>query len=325
MRIVFLGYQTWGHGVLAALLASRHEVSLVITHPASEHPYETIWNDSVADLAAAHGVPGLVRRSANDDDTVARLRAIAPDLLVSADWRTWVAPTTYECARHGAINIHDALLPRYGGFAPLNWALANGETQVGVTVHFMNEFFDLGDIVVQRAVPVEPRDTVTDLFHKTMPLFAPLALEAIELIETGGQTWIRQDPQAATFFHKRSIEDSRIDWRSTAREIANLIRAQVDPYPNAFAYYGQKRLRILAASVSDRRFGGTPGRVFCRDGKSVVVVCGPRARAGTEAGLTVEQVRTEDNLDLQAGEFFTAMGGYLTSYPSPPDSRATRG
>lgn len=317
MRIVFLGYQTWGHRVLAALIASRHEVPLVITHPASSHPYETIWDDSVIDLAAAHGLPVLERQYANDNDTVARLRDVAPDLLVSSDWRTWVAPTTYGCARHGAINVHDALLPRYGGFAPLNWALVNGETEVGVTVHFMNEDFDLGDIVVQRVVPVGPTDTVADLFHRTIPLFAPLTLEAIDRIEAGGRQWTKQDPAAATFFHKRSIEDSRVDWNQGARDIANLVRAQVDPYPNAFAFHGGQRLRLLAASVSGRRYGGTPGRVFCRDGKAVVVVCGPTARSGQEPGLVVEQVRTEDNRDLPAGEYFTAMGGYLTSYPVP--------
>jgi methionyl-tRNA formyltransferase len=257
----------------------------------------------------------LERKRANDNETVVRLRQLAPDLLVSSDWRTWIAPSTYECARHGAINVHDALLPRYGGFAPLNWALVNGEREVGVTVHFMNEEFDLGDIVVQRAVPVEATDTVVDLFHKTVPLFAPLTLEAIDLIESGGREWTKQDRDAATFFHKRSVEDSRIDWNRSARDIANLVRAQVDPYPNAFAYYGRQHLRILAASVSGRRYGGTPGRIFCRDGKSVVVTCGPAARTGQEPGLVVEQVRTADHRDLPAGEFFTAMGGYLTSYP----------
>lgn len=211
MRIVFLGYQTWGHRVLAALLASRHDVPLVITHPSSDHPYKTIWNDSVAELAAAHGIEVLERRTVNDDPTVRLLRALAPDLLVPSDWRTWVAPAAYRCARFGAFNTHDALLPRYGGFAPLNWALVNGETEVGVTVHFMDEEFDLGDIVVQRAVPVDPGDTVTDLFGKTLPLFAPLTLEAIDLIEAGGQTWTPQDRATATFFHKRSTEDSRID------------------------------------------------------------------------------------------------------------------
>lgn len=315
MRIVFMGYQTWGHRVLDALLHSEHEVPLVITHPTSNHAYETIWNDSVADLAREHGVPVLERKYANDDEVADRLRELAPDLLVSSDWRTWVAPRIYGLATHGAINVHDALLPRYGGFAPLNWALVNGEPEVGITVHFMNEDFDLGDIVVQKRVPVEEKDTVTDLFHKTVDLFVPATLEAVDLIASGRTEWIKQDPREATFFHKRSVEDSRIDWAWSARDIVNLVRAQADPYPNAFAYFKGERVRILSASVSQARLGGTAGRVFRPEGEGVAVVCGPNARRGSEKGLVIERLRTDDGTEYRGIDFFTAMGGYLTSHP----------
>lgn len=243
-----------------ALIGSDHEVPLVITHPASDHPYETIWNDSVAALAAAHGIPVIERAYANDSEVLSRVGGLAPDILVSSDWRTWVAPESYELARYGAINVHDALLPRYGGFAPLNWALVNGEREVGVTAHFMNEEFDMGDIVVQRRVPVDDDDTATDLFHKSIVLFAPITLEALALIGSGRTDWIKQDPAQATFFHKRSAEDSRIDWKLPATRIANLVRAQADPYPNAFAYFGGERVRVLEASVSPSCLGGTRGR-----------------------------------------------------------------
>ncbi|MEW2257915.1 methionyl-tRNA formyltransferase [Streptomyces sp. NPDC047869] len=315
MRIVFMGYQTWGHRVLEALLNSEHEVPLVITHPTSDHVYETIWNDSVVDLAREHGVPVLERKYANDDEVADRLRELAPDLLVSSDWRSWVAPRIYDLARYGAINVHDALLPRYGGFAPLNWALVNGESEVGVTAHFMNEDFDLGDIVVQKRVAVEDKDTVTDLFHKTVELFVPVTLEAIDLIASGRTEWTKQDPSEATFFHKRSVEDSRIDWTWSAQDISNLVRAQVDPYPNAFAYFKGQRVRILSASVSRARLGGTVGRVFRPEGEGVAVVCGPDARRGTERGLVIERLRTDDGTEYRGIDFFRTMGGYLTRHP----------
>ncbi|MFE0642934.1 methionyl-tRNA formyltransferase [Streptomyces sp. NPDC058877] len=315
MRVVFMGYQTWGHRVLEALLESEHEVPLVITHPTSNHAYETIWNDSVAALAERHGIPVLTRKYANDEEVAERLRELRPDLLVSSDWRSWVAPEIYSLATHGAINVHDALLPRYGGFAPLNWALVNGEPEVGVTVHFMDENFDLGDIVVQKRVAVEDKDTVTDLFHKTVDLFAPAVLESLELIGSGRTDWTPQDPTQATFFHKRSVEDSRIDWSRPAKDIANLVRAQVDPYPNAFAYYKGQRVRILSASVSTVRLGGTVGRVFRPEGEGVAVVCGPGARSGAEHGLVVERLRTDDGVEHRGVDFFRTMGGYLTSRP----------
>lgn len=312
MRVVFMGYQTWGHRVLAALLDSAHEVPLVITHPRSNHAYETIWADSVQGLAADAGIPTLVRSYANDDEVVDTLRELEPDILVSSDWRSWVAPRTYAVAEHGAINIHDGLLPRYGGFAPLNWALINGESEVGVTVHFMNEEFDLGDIVLQERVPIEPKDTVTTLFHKTIDLFAPMTLDALDLIASGCTTWTKQDPAEATFFHKRSVEDSRIHWDRSAVQISNLVRAQVDPYPSAFTFHDGTRLEVLAAHASERRYGGTPGRIFCREGEGVVVVCGPRAGTGEEPGIVIEQVRLPDGDVRSAHEMFPRMGGYLT-------------
>ncbi|MFI0776304.1 methionyl-tRNA formyltransferase [Streptomyces sp. NPDC021212] len=315
MRVVYMGYQTWGHRVLEALLDSEHEIPLVITHPSSNHAYETIWNDSVAHLAEQHEIPVLERKYANDDEVAELLRELKPDLLVSSDWRSWVAPHIYALATYGAINIHDALLPRYGGFAPLNWALINGEPEVGVTVHFMNEDFDLGDIVVQKRVAVEDKDTVTDLFHKTVDLFAPAILESLELIGSGRTDWIKQDPSQATFFHKRSLEDSRIDWNWSAKDISNLVRAQVDPYPNAFAYYKGQRIRIVAASVSSMRLGGRVGRVFRPEGEGVAIVCGPDARSGAEYGLVVERVRTEDGTQYNGVDFFRTMGGYVTSRP----------
>jgi methionyl-tRNA formyltransferase len=314
MRLVFLGYQTWGYKVLEALLSSEHEVLLVITHPSSRHPYEKIWTDSVCQLAQIHNVPLLERRYANDDEVRKFIQNLSPDLLVASDWRTWVAPHIYSLSTFGAINVHDALLPRYGGFAPLNWALVNGETEVGVTVHFMNDEFDLGDIVLQLRVQVQDKDTVTDLFHKTVALFAPAALHAIELIASGRTDWTKQDRTQATFFHKRSIEDSRIDWSWAARDIANLVRAQADPYPNAFAYYKGVRIRVIAASVSPTRLGGTVGRVVRPEGAGVAVVCGPNARSGAEQALLLERVRTDAGSDLQGRDYFRYMGGYLTSH-----------
>jgi methionyl-tRNA formyltransferase len=315
MRVVFMGYQTWGHSVLNALLTSRHEIPLVITHPDSDHAYESIWSDSVAKLASDYNIPCLVRVYANDDECQSIIASAEPDIIVSSNWRTWVSPKVCQIAKHGAINVHDGLLPQYGGFAPLNWALINDEKEVGVTVHAMTEELDLGPILLQQRVPVRAADDVVDLFRKTISLFPEMILHALELIATSRAEWSEQNPAEATFFHKRSAEDSRIDWRCPARRIVNLVRAQADPYPNAFCYHQNQMLRIVKASVSARRYGGTAGRIFCREGAGVVVVSGPRADMGVEFGTRLEVLRMPDGDKVAAGDYFVSMGGYLTSYP----------
>ena len=317
MRVVAFGYQTWGYRTLEGLLNAGHEVPLVVTHPDSDNAYETIWNDSVAELARKNDIPVLERVYPNDDEIVRRLTELAPDIIVAVNWRAWISPKVFSIPRYGTLNVHDALLPAYAGFAPLNWALINGEPEVGVTAHMMNEEFDAGDIVRQEAVPVGDRDTAADLFAKTLPLFETLPLEALELIASGRTDWVEQNRSKASYFHRRSTEDSRIDWTWQAEELDRLVRAQSDPYPNAFTFHKGQRLRIIAASVTEKPYGGTPGRIFIKDGDGVAIVAGADARRGRNKALRVERVRTDDGTEYTAHEYFTSMGGYLTSHPQP--------
>lgn len=315
MRIAMFGYQTWGHRTLRALLDSGHEVVLVVTHPKSDHAYEKIWNDSVADLAEQHGVPVLLRNRPGDEELLRALKEADPDLIVANNWRTWLPPEIFDLPTHGTLNIHDSLLPTYAGFSPLIWALINGEPEVGVTAHRMDGELDMGDVLLQRAVPVGPKDTATDLFHRTVDLIGPLVTDSLELIDSGEAVWTPQDRSRSSFFHKRSLEDSRIDWTWPAEDLERFVRAQSDPYPNAFTHHRGERLRIVAASVSEGRYGGTPGRIFIREGDGVVIVAGAEARSGRLPGLVVERVRTEDGREHAATDYFRTMGGYLTPRP----------
>ncbi|MEU3972768.1 methionyl-tRNA formyltransferase [Streptomyces bacillaris] len=314
MRVVMFGYQTWGHRTLQALLDSEHEVVTVVTHPRSEHAYEKIWSDSVADLAEKHGIPVIIRNRP-DDELLDRLKEVAPDIIVANNWRTWIPPEIYNLPVHGTLNIHDSLLPAYAGFSPLIWALINGEPEVGVTAHLMDEELDAGDIVVQRSVPVGPTDTSTDLFHRTVDLIAPVTTEALGLIASGQTEFTPQDRSRASFFHKRAEEDIRIDWNWPAEDLERLIRAQSAPYPSAFTFHQGQRLEVLSAVVSEGRYGGTPGRIFYREGDGVVIVAGADARTGRNHGLAITRVRTGDGRELPATEYFTSMGGYLTGRP----------
>ncbi|MET7569289.1 methionyl-tRNA formyltransferase [Streptomyces sp. NPDC005492] len=317
MRVVMLGYQTWGHRTLQALLDSDHEVVLVVTHPKSEHAYEKIWDDNVAELAEKNDVPVLLRNRPDDAELIDAVREARPDIIVANNWRTWLPPELFDLPPHGTLNVHDSLLPSYAGFSPIIWALLNDEPRVGVTAHRMNGELDAGDVLIQRSVPVGPTDTATDLFHRTVDLIAPIVRESLDLIATGrdvGQ-WVPQDRARASFFHKRSAEDSRIDWSWPAERLERLVRAQSDPYPNAYAFHRGERLRIVSAAVSEGRYGGTPGRIFIREGDGVVVVAGPEAHTGRGRGLLVRRVRTDDGTEYAAGEYFRTMGGYLTSRP----------
>jgi methionyl-tRNA formyltransferase len=315
MRVVMFGFQTWGHRTLQALLASEHEVVLVVTHPRGEGAYEKIWSDSVEDLARENGVEVVVRERPEDQELLDKLKAVDPDVIVACNWRTWIPPQVFALPKHGTLNVHDSLLPKYAGFSPLIWALLNDEKEVGVTAHMMDETLDAGDIVLQRSVPVGPRDTTADLFAKTLELFGPITVDGLAEIASGRTDFIKQDRSQASFFHKRAEEDLRIDFTWTAEELDRLVRAQCAPYPSAFCFHRGERLEIIEADVSEAVYGGTPGRIFYREGDGVAVVAGAEARRGRSKALLVKKVRTADGVELKAHEHFKTMGGYLTSRP----------
>ncbi|MET9627901.1 methionyl-tRNA formyltransferase [Lentzea sp. NPDC006480] len=315
MRVVMFGFQTWGHRTLQALLASEHEVVLVVTHPRGEGAYEKIWSDSVEDLAVEHGVEVVVRERPEDQELLDKLKAAEPDVIVACNWRTWIPPQVFALPKHGTLNVHDSLLPKYAGFSPLIWALLNDEKEVGVTAHMMDDTLDAGDIVLQRSVPVGPRDTTADLFEKTLELFGPITVDGLAEIASGRTDFTKQDRSQASFFHKRAEEDLRIDFTWTAEELDRLVRAQCAPYPSAFCFHRGQRLEIIEAEVSSEVYGGTPGRIFYREGDGVTIVSGAEARRGRSKALLVKKVRTADGVELKAHEYFKTMGGYLTSRP----------
>lgn len=315
MRVVAFGYMTWGRRTIEAVLAAGHQIPLIVTHPDSDNPYEKIFNESVAELAADHAIPVLVRNRADDAELRAAITAAEADIMVVSNWRTWLPPAVFTIPRLGTLNVHDALLPAYAGFAPLNWALINDEPEVGVTAHMMNAEFDAGDVVLQRSTPITDDDVITDLFDRTLAMFGPITVDALALIESGRGDGRPQDRRAASYFHRRTEEENRIDFSWPARDLFNLVRAQLDPYPNAYCFHGAARLRIVASSVTDSPYGGTPGRIFIRRGRGVVIVAGAEARHGRNPGLLVERVRLDDGRELDAVEYFPRMGGYLTSHP----------
>ncbi|WP_112275473.1 methionyl-tRNA formyltransferase [Lentzea terrae] len=315
MRVVMFGFQTWGHRTLQALLASEHEVVLVVTHPCGEGAYEKIWSDSVEDLARENGIEVVIRERPEDQELLDRLKAADPDVIVACNWRTWIPPQVFALPKRGTLNVHDSLLPKYAGFSPLIWALLNDEKEVGVTAHMMDDTLDAGDIVLQRSVPVGPRDTTADLFAKTLELFGPITVDGLAEIASGRTDFVKQDRSQASFFHKRAEEDLRIDWTWTAEELDRLVRAQCAPYPSAFCFHRGQRLEIIEADVSEAVYGGTPGRIFYREGDGVAVVAGAEARRGRSKALLVKRVRTADGVEFKAHEYFKHMGGYLTSRP----------
>jgi methionyl-tRNA formyltransferase len=269
MRLAVFAYHSVGCECLKVLLDAGDEVVAVVTH--EDDPNEEIWFPSVAELAREHGLSVHTPSDPNTPAFVELIRSLAPDLILSFYYRKILSPELIRIPRLGAINLHGSLLPKYRGRSPVNWVLVNGEKETGVTLHYMVEKADAGDIIAQRAVPIGMDDTALSLFRKITAAAAELLGETYPLIKSGRAPRIPQDASQATKFGGRRPEDGKISWEAPALSIYNLIRAVTHPYPGAFTFHHGRKLYLWAAS-----FNGQRG--------SISATCAPGTIEGVEKG-----------------------------------------
>jgi UDP-4-amino-4-deoxy-L-arabinose formyltransferase/UDP-glucuronic acid dehydrogenase (UDP-4-keto-hexauronic acid decarboxylating) len=259
MKAVVLAYHNIGCVGIEALLEQGIEIAAVFTH--TDDPNESMWFDSVAELAAGHGIPVFAPDNINHPLWVEKIRSLAPDILFSFYYRDMVAPPILEIPPSGCLNLHGSLLPRYRGRCPINWVLVNGETETGVTLHHMTPRPDDGDIVGQRPIPIAADDTALTLHRKAAGAAAALLDELLPPIIAGTAPRQPQDKSLATYFGGRTPRDGEIDWTRPASAVRNLVRAVTRPYPGAFSHIGNRKCLIL---VRPRGEGGRglPGTVL---------------------------------------------------------------
>jgi methionyl-tRNA formyltransferase len=242
LRIVVFGYHTIGYRCLKELLDRGEEICAVVTH--QDDPHEHVWFESVVELAQASGVPVLSPNTPNTPAIVSHITTLQPDLILSFYYRRLLCQALLAIPRLGAINLHGSLLPRYRGRAPVNWVLVNGETYTGVTLHYMIQQADAGDIIAQRVVPIAFEDTALMLFERVAQAAVELLRETFPLIKAGLASRTPQDPARATYFGGRTPDDGRIDWSRSALGLYNLVRAVTTPYPGAFTACRGKKLYV---------------------------------------------------------------------------------
>jgi UDP-4-amino-4-deoxy-L-arabinose formyltransferase/UDP-glucuronic acid dehydrogenase (UDP-4-keto-hexauronic acid decarboxylating) len=229
---VVLAYHQMGFTGLSVLLRRGVEVRAVYTY--RDDPHENVWFSSVAELARQAGIPVFLTESINDEAEVARIRALAPELLFSFYYRHLVKRPIREIPRLGAFNLHGSLLPRYRGRSPLNWQLVQGVRESGVTLHHMVGRADAGDIVGQERLAVGPDETALELYLRMNSAADALLDRLLPSLLAGTAPRTPQDETQATVFGGRKPEDGRIDWRWPRARIHDLVRAVAPPWPGAF-------------------------------------------------------------------------------------------
>ncbi len=243
-RIVCFAYSEVGSVCLKQLIKQEANVAAVFTH--EDDPNEEIWFQSVKQVAEDTGIPVRTPKKL-DDEQLEYFRSLKPELVLSMYYRAMIPDEVLEVPRLGAYNIHGALLPKYRGRACINWAVLNGETKTGTTLHVMTHFADRGDIVDQQEVPIEFDDTAHDVFLKVVEASRVVIERQLPALEAGTAPRRAQDESQATKFGRRRPEDGEIDWNKSAVEIYNLVRAVTHPFPGAFTDIDGRKMFVWKA------------------------------------------------------------------------------
>ncbi len=271
-RAVVFAYHNVGVRCMQVLLAHGVDIAMVVTH--DNNPTENIWFDSVEKLADLHRIPVVKPDDPNTPKFIAEIAALKVDFLFSFYYRMMLKPALLATTARGAFNMHGSLLPKYRGRVPVNWAIIKGETETGATLHEMVEKPDAGRIVDQTAVPILPNDNALEVFQK-VTLAAEITLNrALPDLINGAAQMHTQDLTKGSYFGGRKPADGVIDWRDSAQNIHNLIRAVAPPYPGATTSVNGKPIIIIKSLLAPSRFTHRNPGFLNVSSERVIGLCG---------------------------------------------------
>jgi len=274
LRTVFMGTPRFAVPSLAAL-AEEADVTLVLCNP--DRPAgrgRSMASPPVKEEAVRRGIPVFQPEKARHPDAVVRIAAEAPDLIVVVAYGHILPKSILDIPRLGCINVHASLLPKYRGAAPINWAVARGETVTGITIMRMDEGMDTGPMLHVREMPIGGEDSAETMFSELSILGAETLREALRMLREGTLGETPQDAALATYAPKLTKEHGRIDWSRPAGEVRNLVRGMT-PWPSAFALHAGKTLKVLSCLlVREPAGGGAPGEIVALGRDGIEVACG---------------------------------------------------
>jgi len=312
MRIVFIGTGEIGVPTLKALLNSEHEVVGIVTQPdkavgreqrIEAPPIKKLIIRSAVEDSADKKAPLLeVLQPAKikEQQAIEEIRALKPDVIVVMAYGQILPRDVLEIPRLACLNLHASLLPRWRGAAPIQAAIAAGDRETGITVMYVDEGLDTGDILLQHKIEIIPRNTGGSLQDRLAQVAPEALLESLRQLAAGNAPRIRQDNAYATYAPKLKREHGRIDWSEPAELIERKIQAY-NPWPGAFMKIDDQNLKIFSGSVVD--LGGKPGEILRSENELVI--------AAGKGAVLLGEVQLEGKRRMSAAEFLRGQRSLL--------------
>ncbi|MGE5550181.1 MAG: methionyl-tRNA formyltransferase [Bacteroidota bacterium] len=296
MRIVFAGTPDFACPSLAAIKAAGHEVVQVITQP--DRPCgrgQRLMPPAVKEHAACLGLDPLQPERIDTPALRRLLTALSPEAVVVVAFGQKIPPWLLTLAPLGCLNVHASLLPRYRGAAPIQRAIMNGEVETGVTIMLLDEGWDTGPLLCQRAVRIEPQDDAGSLHDRLAAVGAELLVQALEGLAAGTLIPVPQDETRSSRAPKLRPEEMRLAWHEPATKLHNLVRA-LAPSPLVETFHAERRLQVRRTQAVVCNAAQPPGTVLSA-GKDGILV-----RAGEDA-LRLLEVKPANGRLMHAAEY----------------------
>ena len=282
MRIVFLGTPDFGVPSLKALVDAGYEVVGVFTQPDKPKGRGNKMQKSPVKICAeGYGIP-VFQPVKIRVDGVEDLKALKPDLCVTAAFGQILSQEILDIPTIGTVNVHSSLLPKYRGSAPINWAVMEGETVTGVTTMMTDKGLDTGDILMKKEVAILPGETAEELTVRLAPIGAKLLIDTISAMEAGNCPREKQNEKDASYFPMLKKEMGEIDWTLPAEKIVNLVRG-LTPWPGTtFSWDDNETVKVWKAETAENP-GLEPGKIIAADAKQGLIIA-----AGQDAVRIIE-------------------------------------
>ncbi|HXE06170.1 MAG TPA: methionyl-tRNA formyltransferase [Bryobacteraceae bacterium] len=305
MRVVFLGTPEFAAPTLEALVAAGHEVAAVYTQP--DRPKgrgNRLSQSPVKEAAARHGLMVLQPERIRRPENVAALSELKPGAMVVVGYGQIIPQTIIDIPKHGILNVHASLLPKYRGAAPVQWAIANGESETGVTIMQIDAGLDTGDMLLRWRTAIGPHETAPELALRMAKEGAALLTESLRRIENGTARREKQNDAEASYAPILKKEDGLIVWTRPAQEIYNRLRG-FTPWPGAYTQFRGQQLQVIRAIPHPHSLDAPSGMVQT-DRRRLFVSCG--------AASTLELLEVQ-----MQGKKRMAVGDFLNGYPIAPN------
>lgn len=295
-KAVFMGTPDFAVPILEALIHSDIvNVVLVVTQP--DRPVgrkRVLTAPPVKKAALKHGIPVFQPEKLKDE--YEELLKYELDIIITAAYGQLLPKPLLDLPKFGCINVHASLLPELRGGAPIHYAILEGKKETGITIMYMEEKLDAGDIISREKIPIEMSDHVGTLHDKLAKLGADLLLKTLPSIFAGTNERIKQDETKATYAPNITREQEKIDWTKSSEEVYNHIRG-LHPWPVAYTTYKGERWKIWWGEMDDATFDGEPGEIAAIDDASITVVCGDKK------GIRLVEIQPSGKKRMSVSEF----------------------